>query len=73
MTEEIKSLLVVVESLREKDLIDAKKIAELEMKIMKAERGNETLQERIKEKDAIIADYKDFVGVLRGAKKPESK
>ena len=61
----IKNLGAAMDSLQTLDLDLKTKNLELEMKLYKVERGNETLQERIKEKDAIIADLKDVINTLK--------
>ncbi len=73
MTQEIKALLEVVEQLREKDSNDSKLILELEMKLIKQERGNDSLVERIKEKDNIINDLKDIVILLKPKKQEKEQ
>lgn len=65
MTELKTALLKTLEELGLFEINQAKEKLEMEMRLIKAERGNETLQERIKEKDAIIADLKDVIKLLK--------
>lgn len=44
-----------------------------ELRIMKLERGMESLQERIKVKDDIIDDYKDTIAMFKGGNKSVEK
>lgn len=43
----------------------------LELKLSRAESGNEALQERIKVKDGIIADLKDVIQTLKPTKQKD--
>ena len=72
MLQHTKKLQELLDEIRVSEIDQSKKDTEMEMKLFKAERGNETLQERIREKDEIIKDLKDVIQVLKGNKnKPE--
>lgn len=73
MKETIQALVNAIKVLEDWEFTSKKNDLSNELRIMKLERGMESLQERIKVKDDIIDDYKDTIAMFKGGNKSVEK